>query len=172
MQIIKVDENGLFIEPVIVQSVPTEEVERTRIVEVEITDEDENTTVEQREETYIEVIPKPYYEVEETDSEGEVVNVERFVTVECPSGFYLPKWNGDEWVEGKPQKEIDEIKAEQRQLQKEQEMKQLRMEQLPGDVDTLGEITVLSLMDNEALAEMILDLYAQIEELKARASND
>ena len=29
----------------------------------------------------------------------------------CPSGFYHPKWNGEQWVEGMSQSEIDAIKA-------------------------------------------------------------
>lgn len=29
----------------------------------------------------------------------------------CPSGFYHPKWNGTEWVEGIAQEEIDLLKA-------------------------------------------------------------
>ena len=29
----------------------------------------------------------------------------------CPGGFYLPKWDGEQWVEGKTQEEIDAIKA-------------------------------------------------------------
>lgn len=27
----------------------------------------------------------------------------------CPSGFYRPRWNGEEWVEGLTQQEIDEL---------------------------------------------------------------
>ena len=29
----------------------------------------------------------------------------------CPSGFYLPKWDGTQWIEGKTAEEIAEIKA-------------------------------------------------------------
>ena len=29
----------------------------------------------------------------------------------CPDGFYLPKWNGTQWVEGKTAEEIAEITA-------------------------------------------------------------
>ena len=28
----------------------------------------------------------------------------------CPSGFYRPKWNGEKWVEGLTQEEINELK--------------------------------------------------------------
>ena len=30
----------------------------------------------------------------------------------CPNGFYHPKWDGEKWVEGKTQAEIDAIKAD------------------------------------------------------------
>jgi hypothetical protein len=30
----------------------------------------------------------------------------------CPAGFYRPKWNGKEWVEGLTQEQIDAIKAQ------------------------------------------------------------
>ena len=29
----------------------------------------------------------------------------------CPDGFYLPKWNGAQWIEGKTAEEIAEIQA-------------------------------------------------------------
>ena len=29
----------------------------------------------------------------------------------CPEGFYLPKWDGEKWVEGKTAEEIAAIKA-------------------------------------------------------------
>ena len=29
----------------------------------------------------------------------------------CPDGFYLPKWNGTQWVEGKTAEEIAAIKT-------------------------------------------------------------
>jgi hypothetical protein len=29
----------------------------------------------------------------------------------CPDGFYLPKWNGTQWVEGKTAEEIAAIQA-------------------------------------------------------------
>ena len=30
----------------------------------------------------------------------------------CPSGFYLPKWNGETWEEGATQEYIDSLKAQ------------------------------------------------------------
>lgn len=33
------------------------------------------------------------------------------IEIPCPSGFYLPKWDGEKWVEGLTQEQIDNIKA-------------------------------------------------------------
>jgi len=66
MKLLRIDEQGLFIEDVIVDKIPTIIVD-----EVEVND--------------------PLY-IQET-----------------PVGFYLPKWSGSEWVEGKTQAEIDTI---------------------------------------------------------------
>ena len=30
----------------------------------------------------------------------------------CPSGYYLPKWNGESWEEGATQEYIDSLKSE------------------------------------------------------------
>ena len=30
----------------------------------------------------------------------------------CPSGFYLPRWNGEAWEEGATQEYIDSLKAQ------------------------------------------------------------
>jgi hypothetical protein len=32
------------------------------------------------------------------------------IEIECPQGFYKPKWNGKEWTEGLTQNEINTIK--------------------------------------------------------------
>ena len=37
---------------------------------------------------------------------------DRTIETPCPEGFYHPKWNGEKWVEGLTQAEIDAIKAE------------------------------------------------------------
>lgn len=31
------------------------------------------------------------------------------IEMPCPSGLYLPKWNGTEWIEGMAQEEIDSL---------------------------------------------------------------
>ena len=63
----KIDENGLFIEDVILEEQPM---------------------IEQNEE----LIPDPLY-----------------ITETVPQGFYHPKWDGTEWVEGLSKEEIAEL---------------------------------------------------------------
>lgn len=45
----------------------------------------------------------------------DVISHEEFIPsdcieVECPQGFYKPRWNDDEWVEGLTPQEIEELK--------------------------------------------------------------
>ena len=70
----KVDENGLFVEDVILSEPPV------------LTDENGNS------------IADPQY-----------------ISEPVPQGFYNPKWNGSEWVEGATQEEIDELTKPQPQ---------------------------------------------------------
>lgn len=51
--------------------------------------------------------------------------------VEPAQGFYLPKWNGKEWVEGKTSEEIEAIKASASQPEPDE------MEVLKAEVATL-----------------------------------
>ena len=44
-----------------------------------------------------------------TDENGKPIPT--YVETPCPAGFYLPKWNGTQWVEGKTADEIAAIKA-------------------------------------------------------------
>ena len=37
---------------------------------------------------------------------------EDIVETPCPDGFYLPKWDGEKWVEGKTADEIAAIQAD------------------------------------------------------------
>lgn len=68
MKLLKIDEQGFFIEDVIVNEIPM------------ISDEEGNQ------------IPDPQY-----------------IQTTAQGGFYRPKWDGEKWVEGKTQAEIDEI---------------------------------------------------------------
>ena len=36
---------------------------------------------------------------------------DKHILTPCPNGFYHPKWDGEKWVEGLTQAEIDTIKA-------------------------------------------------------------
>ncbi len=75
----KVDENGLFIEDVILNEQPM---------------------IEQNGES----ITDPYY-----------------IAEPVPHGFYHPKWNGSEWIEGLTDVEIDELTKPQPQEPTEKE---------------------------------------------------
>lgn len=47
-------------------------------------------------------------------SDGFVEGLTEFtIETPCPSGFYHPKWNGEEWVEGLTEEEIQAIKDSQ-----------------------------------------------------------
>lgn len=84
MKLLKIDDQGYFIEDVILDKRPTVTVEE------EVTDENGIT------DTVLVQVPDPHY-----------------ITTPCPGGFYTPRWDGEKWVEGKAQEEIDAIKAEQ-----------------------------------------------------------
>ena len=44
--------------------------------------------------------------------DGEVDELNEFtIETPCPDGFYLPKWGGTQWVEGKTAEEISGILA-------------------------------------------------------------
>ena len=51
--------------------------------------------------------------------------IEPDVNVICPNGFYKPRWNGTEWVEGLTQAEIDAIVNAPRPVTKEERIKAL-----------------------------------------------
>jgi len=46
-----------------------------------------------------------------TLSDGRIISATLVVDVSCPDGFYLPRWDGENWIEGKTAEEISEIKA-------------------------------------------------------------
>jgi len=46
---------------------------------------------------------------DEPHYEGELTKF--IITEPCPGGFYLPRWDGTQWIEGKTQAEIAAIKA-------------------------------------------------------------
>ena len=57
---------------------------------------------------YVRIIDEQGYFIEDAFVEE---LTEFTIEQECPQGFYLPKWDGEKWVEGKTQEEIDLIKA-------------------------------------------------------------
>lgn len=67
MKLLRIDTDGMFIEDIITDTIPT------------ITVGDE-------------VVPDPQY-----------------IATDCPAGFYWPRWDGEQWVEGRTQAEIDAL---------------------------------------------------------------
>lgn len=68
-------------------------------------------------------------------------DVDPTVTLICPDGFYKPKWNGSEWIEGLTQAEIDVLKDAPPEKTTEQK--------------TIDKLTT----DNELLNLKIIDLW-------------
>ena len=46
----------------------------------------------------------------------EALNVKNIIIEECPDGFYLPRWNGKKWVEGKTNEEISKLKEDSKKI--------------------------------------------------------
>lgn len=50
------------------------------------------------------------YFIEDVILENEEITPEGCIEVECPQGFYKPRWDGSRWIEGLTQEEIEELK--------------------------------------------------------------
>ncbi len=48
--------------------------------------------------------------IEDVVLEDEESIPEGCIEVECPQGFYKPRWDGSMWIEGLTQEEIEELK--------------------------------------------------------------
>ena len=44
-----------------------------------------------------------------TDKDGNPIST--YIETPCPNGFYLPRWDGTQWIEGKTAEEIAAIQA-------------------------------------------------------------
>lgn len=85
------------------------------------------------------------------------------ISTVCPNGFYLPKWNGIEWVEGgeKPQPSIDyqiselkdKLASEDYKIIKCYEYK-LNGQDMPYDIDALHEERELIRQEIRILQEL------------------
>ena len=58
--------------------------------------------------TYVRIIDSNGYFIEDAFVDE---LTEFTIETPCPDGFYLPKWDGEKWVEGKTAEEIAAIKA-------------------------------------------------------------
>jgi hypothetical protein len=106
MSLIKiVDDNGLFIReefPINISNYPY----LTEIIQEAITKEDGTTDTIDIEKVVMQDI---------IDEEGEVIGQEPvispfYISEPCPEGFYRPKWDGEKWIEGLSQEEIEAIR--------------------------------------------------------------
>ena len=54
----------------------------------------------------------------------------------CPAGFYRPKWNGEEWVEGATQEYIDSLQVVEEPTLEErlQALEMMELERLFGGI--------------------------------------
>lgn len=83
---------------------------------------------------------------------------EDVVTAEVPEGLYLPKWDGEQWIEGRTPQEIDDI---------------LNAPVTPTDTDILGqqlvqrEIEIMQLQgENAMLGLTLVDLELRLMTLE------
>lgn len=54
-------------------------------------------------------VDKQGFFIEDIILEDDDITPSDCIETGCPDGFYKPKWNGEKWVEGLTQAEIDEI---------------------------------------------------------------
>lgn len=97
-QVIKVDENGFYVEPVIVSD-----------------DEDDE--------------------------------VENLIETPIPEGFYLPRWNGEKWVEGLTVEEIEALKQQNQPQPDEVELLKQENAELKHRLE-VAESAIIAIMDS------------------------
>lgn len=103
MQLRLIDENGLFIEDVITDETPY----LMEVVQEEVTDEEGNVTVVD--------VERPVL-----DDDDQPIPNPQYISEPVPQGFYHPKWDGEKWVEGMSQEQIDELKNQPVELSPEE----------------------------------------------------
>lgn len=127
-----IDENGFFTEDVIADEIPYV----MEVVQEEVTDEEGNVTMVD--------VERPVL-----DDEGNPIPDPLYISEPVPQGFYHPKWDGEKWVEGMSQEQIDAMKNQPVQLTLEQE----EMKILKRRLDE-AENTVVFLLDMNLMGGM------------------
>lgn len=113
------------------------------------------------EDVIVEEIPMITHE----DEEGNLTLVPNplYIATPCEGGFYMPKWNGDIWVEGLTQQEIDDIKNQPIPVSLEEKVQQLQ------EASTMAEMDNIVALEGVALVfEENLNLAAENVQLKER----
>ena len=75
----------------------------------------------------------------------------------CPGGFYLPKWNGEQWVEGMAQEDIDAIRN-QPQPKSELELLQEQNEKLKIEMAEAKQIASETSLTQQELIELLIEM--------------
>jgi sRNA-binding carbon storage regulator CsrA len=86
-------------------------------------------------------------------NEDEIPNDPLLISTPVPEGFYLPKWNGTAWEEGKPLEEIEAHIAQQEIYEKIKEYKK-----------TLSDTNIFSFIKSELGIEIPTDIKAMRKE--------
>jgi hypothetical protein len=59
----------------------------------------------------------------------------QYIDIPCEGGFYKPKWNGSEWVEGLTEEEIEEVKRQPHAVTESEMIWDVLSYLLSGDYD-------------------------------------
>ncbi|TQK53834.1 hypothetical protein FB479_10847 [Brevibacillus sp. AG162] len=100
---------------------------------------------------------------------------DNIITAQIPEGFFQPKWNGEQWVEGLTQQEIDTIKSkpipptELEIIGQQMVDKELQIMRLQTDNEVLGQqlakkdLEIIQLQDdNHVLGQSIAGLERRL----------
>lgn len=88
MRLYQIDDNGLFVGDIPDSTDPIYQDNPNRFIETEtetVTGEDGKSVI----------IETPVY-----DENGNTQLNHHYTTTPCPAGFYWPKWDGAQWIEG------------------------------------------------------------------------
>lgn len=81
----------------------------------------------------------------------------------CPDGFYLPKWDGSAWVEGKTAEEIAAIVANVTTSEPTaDEQRDLLLAQLQEDNKTLKAQLSASIQSNQTLEDCLVEMASVV----------
>jgi hypothetical protein len=71
---------------------------------------------------------------------------ENLIETPIPEGFYRPRWNGNEWVEGLTNEEIEQLKQQHQPQLSEVDLLKQENEELKQRLEA-AELAIIALMD-------------------------